>query len=292
MEPILVLVLLSLAMLVGCYIAGSIPLVMTMSEDRMEVVTVLGAGLLVGTALTVIIPEGVNTLFSLQTHHKPHAGGAEGSHGGGEEDHPLTEPHNLVGPPLVLGFLLMLLIDQCSGGHRKPDPESGSTKSHRSFTATLGLVVHAAADGIALGAAAASSHTDVEMIVFFAIMLHKAPAAFGLVTFLLHEGLDRNKIRRHLLFFALAAPAGAAITYLTIVKSGTERFSSTHSTGVAMLFSAGTFLYVSTVHVLPELTSHSHHDPSATNGHFSRKQLAALICGSLLPLFLTLGHHH
>ena len=29
----------------------------------MEVVSVLGAGLLVGTALAVIIPEGVNTLF-------------------------------------------------------------------------------------------------------------------------------------------------------------------------------------------------------------------------------------
>ena len=29
------------------------------------------------------------------------------------------------------------------------------------------------ADGIALGAAAASSNTDVEMIVFVAIMLHK-----------------------------------------------------------------------------------------------------------------------
>jgi zinc transporter 9 len=29
------------------------------------------------------------------------------------------------------------------------------------------------ADGIALGAAATTSHTDVEMIVFFAIMLHK-----------------------------------------------------------------------------------------------------------------------
>lgn len=36
----------------------------------MEVVTVLGAGLLVGTALTVIIPEGVNTLFSLHDHNK------------------------------------------------------------------------------------------------------------------------------------------------------------------------------------------------------------------------------
>lgn len=32
MEPILVLILLSLAMLVGCYIAGSIPLIMPMSE--------------------------------------------------------------------------------------------------------------------------------------------------------------------------------------------------------------------------------------------------------------------
>ena len=42
-------------------------------QDRTEVVTVLGAGLLVGTALTVIIPEGVNTLFSIQLHQKSHA---------------------------------------------------------------------------------------------------------------------------------------------------------------------------------------------------------------------------
>lgn len=55
------------------------------------------------------------------------------------------------------------------------------------ITATLGLVVHAAADGVALGAAATTSHKDVEMIVFLAIMLHKAPAAFGLVSFLLQK---------------------------------------------------------------------------------------------------------
>ncbi|XP_063591187.1 zinc transporter ZIP9-like isoform X1 [Penaeus indicus] len=290
MEPVMVLSLLSLAMLVGCYTAGSIPLVMTMSEDRMEVVTVLGAGLLVGTSLTVIIPEGVNTLFSMETSTKgSHTEGH--SHTGEEEAH--TEPHNLIGPPLVLGFLLMLLIDQCSGGHRKAgDAENGVTKGRRSsLTATLGLVVHAAADGIALGAAVSSSHTDVEMIVFFAIMLHKAPAAFGLVTFLLHDGLERNQIRRHLLVFALAAPIGAVVTYVAIVQSGTESFSSSHSTGIAMLFSAGTFLYVATVHVLPELTSHSHEGGGGGN-HFSRKQLLALICGSLLPLFLTFGHHH
>ena len=58
-----------------------------------------------------------------------------------------------------------------------------------------GLVVHAAADGVALGAAATTNQTDVEIIVFLAIMLHKAPASFGLVTYLMHEGLERTRIR-------------------------------------------------------------------------------------------------
>ena len=55
------------------------------------------------------------------------------------------------------------------------DPEAGrsSGRGSVSWTATLGLVVHAAADGIALGAAATTNQTDVEMIVFLAIMLHK-----------------------------------------------------------------------------------------------------------------------
>ena len=43
------------------------------------------------------------------------------------------------------------------------------------------------ADGIAMGAAAVSSKPEVEIIVFVAIMLHKAPAAFGLTTFLLQQ---------------------------------------------------------------------------------------------------------
>lgn len=80
----------------------------------------------------------------------------------------------------------MMIVDQISSKRN-----NDSFSSDRNSTATIGLVVHAAADGIALGAAATTSHQDVEMIVFLAIMLHKAPAAFGLVSFLLHEGIDR-----------------------------------------------------------------------------------------------------
>jgi len=57
---------------------------------------------------------------------------------------------------------------------------------------------------------------DIEFIVFLAIMLHKAPAAFGLVTFLLHEGLERQRIRKHLMIFALAAPVMAVVTFLML----------------------------------------------------------------------------
>lgn len=87
------------------------------------------------------------------------------------------------------------------------------------------------ADGVALGAAATTSHTDVEMIVFLAIMLHKAPAAFGLVTFLMHEGLERNKIKKHLLAFSLAAPVGAFITFFGISESAQEALSQYNATG-------------------------------------------------------------
>lgn len=46
----------------------------------------------------------------------------------------------------------------------------------------------------------------------------QAPAAFGLVSFLLHEGVDRKKIGRHLLVFSLAAPCLALVTYFGIGK--------------------------------------------------------------------------
>ena len=41
----------------------------------------------------------------------------------------------------------------------------------------------------------------------------QGPAAFGLVSFLLHEGLDRTRIRKHLAIFSTSAPLLAIITY-------------------------------------------------------------------------------
>lgn len=211
-----------------------------------------------------------------------------------------------IGLSLVLGFVFMMLVDQISS-RSSHAPESKDGK--RNATATIGLVVHAAADGVALGAAAKTSHSDVEMIVFLAIMLHKAPAAFGLVSFLLHEGIDRQRIRRHLGIFSMSAPLLTLVTYFGIGQEQKETLNSFNATAVAMLFSAGTFLYVATVHVLPELThqqpSHYHSSSEARYSHLEQGpggsrpssgltniELGALISGALLPLLLTIGHHH
>ncbi|XP_021489185.1 zinc transporter ZIP9 isoform X2 [Meriones unguiculatus] len=189
----------------------------------------------------------------------------------------------------------MLLVDQIGSSHvhSTDDPEAARPSSSK-ITTTLGLVVHAAADGVALGAAASTSQTSVQLIVFVAIMLHKAPAAFGLVSFLMHAGLERNRIRKHLLVFALAAPAMSMLTYLGLSKSSKEALSEVNATGVAMLFSAGTFLYVATVHVLPEVGGMGHsHRPDSTGGRgLSRLEVAALVLGCLTPLILSIGHQH
>lgn len=68
-----------------------------------------------------------------------------------------------------------------------------------------------------------------------------------------------------------------------------------------MLFSAGTFLYVATVHVLAELTQNSNHSYSKLQSLESGKapsqslktvEILCLVVGCLTPLLLTVGHHH
>lgn len=296
------LLLLVIVMLVGSYLAGNIPLVVTLSEEKLKNVSIFGAGLLVGTALTVIIPEGIRSLYEeskLESVVKETSGAPAEV---GEHKH-ADEHSSAIGLSLVLGFVFMMLVDQVSSRRKEGSNE-------RNLTATIGLVVHAAADGVALGAAATTSHSDVEIIVFLAIMLHKAPAAFGLVSFLLHEGIERQRIRKHLLIFSCSAPLLTLLTYFGIGNEQKETLESLNATGIAMLFSAGTFLYVATVHVLPELThnnggahgGHRGHDynlleqaagkPTAVSSGLKNSELFLLIAGALAPLFLTFGHHH
>ncbi|CAJ0954725.1 unnamed protein product, partial [Mesorhabditis belari] len=362
-DPFTFLVVLSSAMFLGSYLAGSIPLLFTMSESKMRLLSIFGAGLLVGTALSVIIPEGVESLYAVKqdVHYEDHnvAGAA---HGGinapqvaksilegnkdGESPHvdsPRLIPkdvqlndgivgarvkrestadheheehkhshgsniHAQIGLSLVVGFVFMLLVDQISNMALSKNDRTG--RQRIGISATIGLVVHAAADGVALGGASSINKTEVQMIVFIAIMLHKGPASFGLVSFLLMEGLDKRAVKKHLLVFSSSAPLAALFTYIIIGNAGSGISSNDPTIGILMLFSAGTFLYVATVHVLPELANQSkntnydllvmdaqtpstlRHSHSHGGVTFSIQELFYIILGAIIPAILASGHSH
>lgn len=118
-------------------------------------------------------------------------------------------------------------------------------RQSRGLATTAGLVIHATADGIAMGASATTEDMKLGLVIFGAIMLHKAPAAFGLTSVLLKHGLSKRAARGHLVLFSLAAPFGALATYIFITLiwgSNMEGERGQYWTGLLLLFSAGTFL--------------------------------------------------
>ncbi|KAI8888825.1 Zinc/iron permease [Backusella circina FSU 941] len=322
MEPFLWLLLLSISMLFGSYVAGSLPLTTKLSENKIRLFNALGAGLLIGTSLMVVIPEGVETIYSsnreissqsdaptwtMDSSSDDTKGFKYGKRGEGEEG----GEHTIIGLVLVIGFALMFVIDQMSSLHMHytnnnngggaeyselnimvggAADETEEQQQHKtpppSLTPTVGLIVHAAADGIALGASA--THPELSMVVFIAIMLHKAPASFALTSVLLASGLSRVTIRKHLLIFALAAPLGALLTYSILhwFSSSSSSVNLEYWTGVLLVFSGGTFLYVA-MHALQEASGHSHHP-----GQNDKTHVFVILAGMIIPIVLNMFHAH
>lgn len=151
-----------------------------------------------------------------------------------------------------------------------------------------------------MGAAFVSDQSDVQWIVFLAILVHKGPSSFGLATFLLAKGIPRNRIVKTLFVFSIAAPVSAIVTFafVSLMDDG-DALVLKYRTGVVLLFSAGlgrfdlgTFLYVSAVHVLPEVYMRDSSSTSVRGGHhhdeknLTYPQYLCLGMGMFLPLLL------
>jgi len=442
------LLALSTVMAVASFLAGILPLSFNLSTRQLRIITLLGTGVLVGTSLIVIIPEGIETMYSagskahshsarsvqptipsvtslqkeiphppkfpswkranevetssltggaikapgavdmtsdkaaidmqlkkiMESKEKekpaedphPQKGGDDDSTEGHKEGHTRVHapeddepghghaeashddgpsPHAYIGVALILGYILMFLVEHLPEAmtSAKPKyqpmhislsnlargPHNSSSLSlngmgmqsaavtplatpglpppptKKTPAATIGLVVHACADGIALGASSTAESTSLSLVIFFAIMLHKAPAAFGLTSVLLKQGLSKRKARTHLAFFSLAAPAGALATWTIVHMFGRNHLGGdeglTWATGWVLCFSGGTFLYVA-MHSMSEATAsqHAHEDPTANgymdaypaNNDMSKSDIGIVMVGMILPLITQIGHAH
>ncbi|KAF4467595.1 zinc transporter zip9 [Fusarium albosuccineum] len=435
MGGILLLLGLCVIMALASFLAGALPLSMSLSQSQLRLLSSVGVGILVGTSLIVIIPEGIEaaaapteaahmhrvrslvrrtpwshtlltrgfpesiptintisarggldradtnaivrrtinsisgdtrakradikaaveapevpttdeTTKSGSTGEKEHGESgneqdSDNSHdqdGQVEQDHQHTIPTFEIGFSLILGFLLMFLIDRLprhatdslqsapqmrhisldnlNGDSASVDEEADgflgsltpTPRRARSLATTTGLVIHAAADGIAMGASSTTSDMKLGFVIFAAIMIHKAPAAFGLTSLLLKQGLSKRAARGHLIVFSLAAPFGAVTTWIIITLLGGGKVESDHWwTGMLLLFSGGTFLYVA-MHAMQEDSGahglghgHDHGLNGYTEGNTptqrkpkgpQMRDTLATIGGMLVPLLTQFGHHH
>jgi len=228
------------------FACGMLPLSATYSKKYLDDMNALSTGLLLGTALGVIIPEGIETLVDSS-----------------KDSEGLTFH---VAVDLIFGFLLMMVVEHLvvdvhnhsqavalngSGTQLEFDAELGelesdqngrtrrSSESSRGPTATqvvstakrkaipftFGLVLHGLADGCALGVSAiedgsSKGTSNLSVIVFLALLFHKAPTSMAFSVSLLNTSLPRADCKKYLAIFASSTPLGAIATYFLLSLFG------------------------------------------------------------------------
>lgn len=148
-----------------------------------------------------------------------------------------------VGFFILLGFLFLYIFEKYLMIHVC---EAESCEVHEMGTAAIvGLSVHYLTDGIALGIGGISP--TLGLAIFLAILIHKAPSGFSLTSILLNDDYKRCNILLINLFLSCMIPLGAFATFWNLGDSLKSLL------GLALAFSAGTFIYISVSDLLPEV---------------------------------------
>lgn len=187
------------------------------------------------------------------------------------------EEAGLIGLFVLAGFFLQQLLEYFTSGvehgHIHTSDVHTHDHSHQAISALVllfALCIHAFLEGGMLAQPLdAKAVYDVDAILL-GIALHRAPAAFALMTVLAHQLHSRNKALPHLIGFSFAAPAGLLLsTYLT-----NQEILSTAALIYLYALVCGNFLHISTTIVF-----------ESTPGHrFNARKMATAIVGALFAV--------
>lgn len=86
--------------------------------------------------------------------------------------------------------------------------------------------------------------------------MHKIPATLGLGTFLNHMKLKVGEVFLHILAFTLTSPICSITAFYLLKLSKLEEAAKQDLglwVGMLLLVSSGTFLYVATIQILPDI---------------------------------------
>lgn len=188
----------------------------------------------------------------------------------------------LIGLFVLAGFFLQQVLEYFTSGiehghihvhHHPHEPQAPHAHHHRQVSAIVllsALCLHAFLEGSMLAQPMPMGpHYDVNAILL-GIALHRAPAAFALMTVLAYQLGSKREAIPYLVGFSIAAPLGLLLsTYLSEI----EVLSNNAMIYLYALVS-GNFLHISTTIVFESSPEH----------HFNARKLAVAIVGALLAV--------
>jgi ZIP family zinc transporter/zinc and cadmium transporter len=201
-------------------VAGGFVLVKAHGVERyLRYFVALGAGFLMATALIEMTPE------SLRLWNQ--AGRPQ------------------LGPILIMGgYCVVHLLEHTINSHFHFGEETHHgefVSKHTGNSVMAGLSVHALFDGVAIGSGFVINST-LGLLIFLAILLHKAPEGFTMASVMLASGRSRT-----MAFYSAVALAAATLVGVLLI----ELIPSWLPYGLPI--SAGVALYVAATDLVPEV---------------------------------------
>ena len=219
------------------FVGGIFPLLFPKKkESHLKLIISFGAGLLLGMAFLHMIPEAAEMIGKS------------------------------FGLWVLFGFCVLFIMERFVMVHACE--EHGCHYHTIGIAAFLGLTIHGLIEGLALGSSALS--TKLGPLVFFAIVIHKAPAGISLSSILTLAKKGKNQILAFIVGVSLSGPIGIWLAY-ALMKDA----SHANVSGVLLAISGGTFIYIAACDLLPEL-----HHPEG-NRHY---RLFSFIVGIFISI--------
>lgn len=251
-------------------------------QPLLKVLLSFASGGLLGDAFLHLIPHALSP-------HTKEGGSHSHSHGHSHQDEHQHGPHDLTVGLGVLGGIITFLVVEKSvrlfdGGHshshnagKKKDNKKGKDKENIKIAGYLNLAAdftHNFTDGLAIGASYIAGQ-NIGYITTITILLHEIPHEIGDFAILVQSGCSRKKAMMLQLLTAVGALSG------TLLSLYLQDLEDSLASSLILPFTAGGFIYIATVSVIPELL-----EGSNTKFSQSVKEILALLAGVYMMVII------
>ena len=148
---------------------------------------------------------------------------------------------------ILIAFFIFYFLEQRIMMHSCAE----ETCDHHHFEKAKGLMgmwgifLHSLIDGALIGIGFEANVT-LGVVTALAVLIHKIPDGISVTSIMLHNHFSRSETWRGAILTAVATPIGAVLAFIALHGVSLEIL------GVALGFSAGTFLYISASDLIPE----------------------------------------